>query len=203
MRSKSTNHHVLSCLQMDSAATSIVRLSLAIGLLIAATGCGGGDELNRVEVHGEVTLNGAPVQAGRVNFIPEEGTHGPASGSEIAMGKFAIIRDRGPIPGKYLVRIQVNDAESVDDADTAVAITFRPRTKTEVLEGKDELQAEGSRPYAGTPGSRSGKLRQNTAPEFHVTVTAEGPNNFELAVGSEGADDDSVPRQDGKTAGNE
>ena len=161
-----------------------MRCSLAIGILIAVAGCGGSEELDRVEVQGMVTLNEAPIKNGRVNFIPEKGTHGPASGSEIHDGNFVIGGNRGPVPGKYLVRIQIDDVASSNDNSSATAVTYRPPTKEEVLAGKDELQPEGSHLNTDTPESQSG---QNTAQEFHVTVTAEGPNNFELAVGSKDA----------------
>ena len=167
-----------------------MRCSLAIGILIAVAGCGGSEELDRVEVQGMVTLNEAPIKTGRVNFIPEKGTHGPASGSEISAGNFVIHRNRGPVPGKYLVRIQIDDVESVDNTSTETVVTSRPPTKEEVLAGKDELQPEGARLNTGTAESKSG---QNTAQEFHVTVTAEGPNNFELAVGSKDAGKESAP----------
>jgi hypothetical protein len=196
MHSESTSYHVLSCSQSVSGAISIIRLSLslAIAILLASAGCGDSDEFNRVAVHGVVTLNGAPIKTGRVNFIPKKGTHGPASGSEISAGNFVIHRNRGPVPGKYLVRIQIDDVESVDNTSTETVVTSRPPTKEEVLAGKDELQPEESRPNAGTPNSQLAKSQQNTAPEFHVTVTVEGPNNFELAVGSEDARKRSVPQ---------
>ena len=191
MNSEPTSYHVLSCSQSISGAGGIIRWSLAVGILIAVAGCGGSEESNRVAVQGMVTLNGSPIKAGRVNFIPEKGTSGPASGSEIYSGKFVIDRNRGPVPGKYLVRIQINDVESSNDNSSATAVTSRPPTKEEVLAGKDELQPEGSRLNTGTAESKSG---QNTTQEFHVTVTAEGPNNFELAVGSEDAGKESATK---------
>lgn len=170
MPSESTSSHVLSRSQLVSGVGSIIRWILAIGILIAVAGCGGSEELNRVAVQGMVTLNGAPIKAGRVNFIPEKGTHGPASGSEIYSGNFVIDRNRGPVPGKYLVRIQIDDVASSNDNSSATAVTFRPPTKAEVLAGKDEVQPEESRLNTETPESQSG---QNTAQEFHVTVTAK------------------------------
>ena len=193
MNSKSTSYHVLSCSQTVSGVGSIIRWTLTIGILIAVAGCGGSEELNRVAVQGMVTLNEAPIKTGRVNFIPEQGTHGPASGSDIHDGDFAIGRNRGPVPGKYLVRIQIDDVESSDDTSSATAVTSRPPTKEEVLAGKDEVQPEGARLNTEPPESQSAKSQQNTAQEFHVTVTAEGPNNFELAVGSEDAGKESAP----------
>jgi len=193
MNTESTSYHFLSCSQSVSGAGSVIRCSLAIGLLIAVAGCGDSEELNRVAVQGMVTLNEAPIKTGRVNFIPEQGTHGPASGSDIHDGDFAIGRNRGPVPGKYLVRIQIDDVESSDDTSSATAVTSRPPTKEEVLAGKDEVQPVGARLNTETPESQSAKSQQNTAQEFHVTVTAEGPNNFKLAVGSEDAGKESAP----------
>jgi len=190
MNSESTSYHVHSCSQSVSGAGGVMRCSLAIGILIAVAGCGGSEELDRVEVQGMVTLNEAPIKTGRVNFIPEKGTHGPASGSEIHDGNFVIERNRGPVPGKYLVRIQIDDVGSSNDNNSPTAVTSRPPTKAEVLAGKDVLQPEEARLNTGTAESKSG---QNTAQEFHVSVTAEGPNNFELAVGSKDAEKESTP----------
>ncbi len=79
---------------------------------------------------------------------------------------------------------------SSNDNNSPTAVTSRPPTKAEVLAGKDVLQPEGARLNTGTAESKSG---QNTAQEFHVSVTAEGPNNFDLAVGSKDAEKESTP----------
>jgi len=193
MNSESTSYHVPSCSQSVPGQGSIIWWTLAIGILIAVAGCGGSEELNRVAVQGRVTLNEALIKTGRVNFIPEKGTHGPASGSDIHDGDFTIGRNRGPVPGKYLVRIQIDDVESSDDTSSATTVTSRPPTKEEVLAGKDDVQLERARLNTKTTESQAAKSQQNTAQEFHVTVTAEGPNNFELAVGSEDAGKESAP----------
>ena len=186
MGSDPRGRHAYSLAPMASGAASAFQLSALIALLIAVTGCGGGDELNRVEVQGDVTVNGVPVKAGRVNFIPDQGTRGPASGSGIIDGKFVIPRDRGPVPGKYVARVQIDDLGEAADSGAA-PVEFRPPTKEEVLAGKDELRPEEFRPNPGEPGFDSGASVQDTAPDFHVTVTAEGPNKFVLAVGGEDA----------------
>src|SRR4051794_22210111 len=66
-------------------------------------GCGGaaGDNLPRQAVSGTVTLDGAPVSHGFIQFRPT--TEGPTTevGGEIKDGKYEIAREQGPVPGGY------------------------------------------------------------------------------------------------------
>jgi hypothetical protein len=186
MDSDPISHQVSSVARKAAGAARVVQMPAVIALMIAVTGCGGGDELNRVEIQGDVTVNGTPVKAGRVTFIPEGGTRGPASGAPISGGKFVIPLDRGPVPGKYAVRVQIDDPVPAADAGSAAApVEFRPPTKEEVLAGKDESQPVESSPSNATSELDPAEPPQDTTPEFHVTVTAEGPNQFDLAVGGE------------------
>ena len=162
----------------------IVRL---ISFLVAFTlaGCGS-DEIGRVEVSGEVTLGGNPVKSGRVNFIPKGDTKGPASGGEIVGGTFVITQSRGPLPGEYLVRVQMAPTEAADSsADLKRKKSTRPPTKEEILSGTQEVVADDEEAADGSdvdpmqPGEDAG---DSSVPEFHVTVTADGPNTFTLAI---------------------
>lgn len=199
MRFEPVSGHVFSCVPKDFVTAVAGRSLAAVALLLAVTGCGGTDGLNRVEVQGDVTVNGVPVKAGRVNFVPEGGTHGPASGAPISAGKFAIPAGRGPVPGKYAVRVQIDDPVPVADSNAA-PVEFREPTKEEVLAGKDDLQPVDSGPRNATPEFDPLEPPQDTSPEFHVTVTADGPNQFDLAVGGEGGGKEPVSAQDSEAA---
>lgn len=154
--------------------------AFTISLLIVISGCGENDEIGRVEVNGEVTLNGVPVKAGRLNFIPEGETKGPATGTKIVNGTYSIERERGPVPGQYLVRVQVADSDT-----TAPDNPTRPPTKEEILAGTREPQVDTPQE---TQASRSESDDEESSREFHVTVTAEGPNTFALPIGKKAAD---------------
>ena len=63
------------------------------------------DELPRVPVAGTVTLDGAPLAEGMIQFDPMAETAGTTAAAEIVGGKYAIAKTQGPAPGKHKVRI--------------------------------------------------------------------------------------------------
>jgi hypothetical protein len=71
-----------------------------LGFLVA--GCNSGQ---RQSVHGTVTLDGAPLETGMIQFLPQSGTKGPSAGGEIKDGKFAVDSKKGVFAGKYRVEI--------------------------------------------------------------------------------------------------
>ncbi|TWU20081.1 hypothetical protein Pla52o_45950 [Novipirellula galeiformis] len=83
----------------------LVSLLLA-PLLVVTIGCGGGDGLNRAEVRGKVSFEGAPVESGSIAFIPVEGTQAPSTGGAINQGEYHLARAVGPVVGEYRVEIR-------------------------------------------------------------------------------------------------
>jgi hypothetical protein len=85
---------------------------LALACLWSA-GCSGG----LAEVSGTVHLDGRPIEEGAINFIPIEGTQGPASGAAIRDGKYHIPRSKGVAPGKHRVELRAfrNTGRKVQD----------------------------------------------------------------------------------------
>ena len=62
---------------------------LPAAMLVVATGCGSGGQLELGRVQGTVTYQGKPLEQGRVVFSPEKGTVGPQSvGTINADGSF-------------------------------------------------------------------------------------------------------------------
>lgn len=91
-------------------------------VLLGLVGCGGrgGDSLPRQPVEGVVTLDGAPVEKGTIQFMPTPGTaHATLASAMIKDGKYSIPKDRGPVPGGYRVIISAPDpkAPAVIDED--------------------------------------------------------------------------------------
>jgi hypothetical protein len=87
---------------------------ILLAVLGLAVGCSGsGDDLEREEVSGTVTLDGTPLATGSISFSPT----GPSTGSPgqtggggvISGGKFTIARDVGLSPGNYNVSIFASD----------------------------------------------------------------------------------------------
>jgi hypothetical protein len=64
-----------------------------IALAIAAVGCGKSD--GKVPIRGSVTLNGEPLEQGRIEMIPSDGK-GTTTGADILDGDFQLRSDPGP-----------------------------------------------------------------------------------------------------------
>ena len=97
---------------------------LAIGLLWLQ-GC---QKSNRLSVAGSVTLDGQPLEAGIIDFIPSRQTNSPTAGCEIRGGKFAITPERGLLPGTFRVEIS---AMRPTGGHYIESITKRPVEKLE------------------------------------------------------------------------
>ncbi len=79
------------------------RIGLILCASLFANGCG---QPNRASITGTVSLDGQPVEAGRITFVPIEGTQGPPASSPIEKGAFSIAPMRGLISGVYRVEIR-------------------------------------------------------------------------------------------------
>jgi hypothetical protein len=75
-------------------------LATAALLLAGCTRVGDG-----ASVEGTVTVNGKPLDAGAINFVPIRPTTGPSAGAAIADGRYSIYGPKAPLPGKYRVEI--------------------------------------------------------------------------------------------------
>src|SRR3954465_12715974 len=68
------------------------------------SGCSDGDNLPRQAVSGEVTMDGAPLPNGTIQFTPATELPTPAL-VPIEGGNYSIPKDRGLVPGSYKVSI--------------------------------------------------------------------------------------------------
>jgi len=82
--------------------TWLVAVLCVGGLAAASAGCGGS---GRGAVKGKVMVNGSPLEAGDISFVPLDASLGPTAGAVIANGEYAIAAARGPVAGEYQVRI--------------------------------------------------------------------------------------------------
>lgn len=101
---------VLRALQRDRAC----RLAVLLGLAMLSAGCSdtsGG----RAAVTGMVTLKGAPLKYGTIEFQSQPPTPECLTGAIVADGKYIVRAESGLLPGKYLVRVS-----STGDISTAV-----------------------------------------------------------------------------------
>ncbi|WP_422925069.1 hypothetical protein [Singulisphaera sp. PoT] len=89
----------------------------ALAILLAASGCGDGTGLpKRYPVSGTVKYKGAPVENGKISFIPDDPEGRTASGN-IEKGSFyltTLVESDGALPGKYKVTIE---SRVIDDTE--------------------------------------------------------------------------------------
>lgn len=85
---------------------------VVLGWAALLSGCGPGNPLGRKAVSGAVTLDGAPVEQGSINFQPLQ-SGGISSGAMILDGKYSIAAVDGLADGKYLVQIYGIDPSTV------------------------------------------------------------------------------------------
>ncbi|MSR32121.1 MAG: carboxypeptidase regulatory-like domain-containing protein [Gemmataceae bacterium] len=120
----------------------VIAYPFLLAALFLAGGCEGPLD-DREGVSGNITLKGKPLENGTITFFPV--STGTQSGTTIAQGKYAILRDKGLSPGKYKVFISSPDGktpEAVKDALPGpsgnftsvdrVPAAFNTESKTEV-----------------------------------------------------------------------
>jgi hypothetical protein len=81
-------------------------LALGVGLVVLATGCGGGPK--RSHVSGRILYDGKPVPAGEIYFDPDvtKGHDGPQGFARIQDGKYDTRAvEKSLAPGPHVVRI--------------------------------------------------------------------------------------------------
>jgi hypothetical protein len=96
----------------------------ALALFLATlSACDRSNGLHRVEVKGNATYEGAPIERGLITFRPAPGSQGPAAGTGIVDGKFSIPVERGPTIGPHEVEIKIVSVatKSAESSDSALA----------------------------------------------------------------------------------
>jgi hypothetical protein len=115
----------------------------ALGLALA--GCSGGDDdkLPRQAVSGTVKLDGQPLEAGTIQFIPGSGSGQAVQvGGSIVGGSYEISRASGPVPGTYKVTIfsastsEERPKDAAHAPDGHVARKAKPQIKQELIPKK-------------------------------------------------------------------
>jgi hypothetical protein len=96
--------------------------TIASAALLAAaisfTGCGESGP-PRAPIAGSVTVGGAPLKAGRILFLPQAPTEGPAVSARVVDGKYSLTDDDGPIAGSHRVEVESDLPISFDLDDEA------------------------------------------------------------------------------------
>lgn len=137
---------ILSHAVSASAGAALVTLVLVVGC---------GDPNGRQQVTGSVTLDGQPLPDGEVSLRPFD--TGPSAAGQIIDGKFVLNSDKGPPPGKYIVKI-----ESMKQTGNRVKL---PGTNLQV----DEIKQIVPEQY-------------NEESQLVIEVTGGGQNHFDLEL---------------------
>lgn len=130
---------------------------LTILILPVVSGCR--DPEGRQSISGEVTLDGKPLPAGQLSLRPV-GT-GPSSGGQIAEGEFSVDSSKGPLPGRYAVKIN-----SYQETGKMVPLIDNPNIK--LPEKQQVIPPE-----------------YNDQTELVIEVTGNGDNHFKLDLKTE------------------
>lgn len=87
--------------------TSCAPLPIVLCLLaLACPGCSSSDD--QAGITGKVEIDGQPVAAGTITFLPQSGTSSPSAGAEIVGGTYRVPVERGPKPGAFRVQVSSN-----------------------------------------------------------------------------------------------
>ena len=132
---------------------------LAFYSFFALVGCGGGDGLPRRAIAGTVTLDGKPLDQGRIEFQPIG--PGVATGAAIEQGSYQVNLEVGPTPGRYRVNIS-------SPAETGTS-----------------PEPEDSAPGRGQLGATERiPARYNTSSTLTIEVKAVASDPFDFALDS-------------------
>ncbi len=111
----------------------VLRLSLnmlLVALPMSGLFIGCGSESDRTRLWGKVTYNGQSVNHGMIEFVPDDKTAGPSTGTLIHDGLYDLAAQRGPfVNGSYIVRM-------TGTRDTGKTVTHRddPKSVVKVVE---------------------------------------------------------------------
>lgn len=89
-------------IRSPNPAFSSAGVLLVLSLFLVA-GCGDGK--SRATVQGSVTLDGAPIDGGRIMFIAADKKKGANAVADIVAGKYAVPLAKGPSIGTHRVEI--------------------------------------------------------------------------------------------------
>ena len=123
---------------------------------VSCCGCADNNPLGRKAVSGGVTLAGAPLATGTIQFTPLNGS-GVRSGAKVEAGRYVISQANGLPVGTYRVQIFSADEDAPPEMPTL--------------------------PGPGIPVSKERIPAEfNLKSKLSIEVTDEGPNSFQFTV---------------------
>jgi hypothetical protein len=95
-----------------------------LGLSLFVFGCGGPEDVDRLDISGSVNYDGKPLPTGTITFEPDAGAPGFA---QIKDGKYdTLTGGKGTIGGPQTVRIEGTDPTPAADG-TVVAVKYETK----------------------------------------------------------------------------
>ncbi len=153
--------------QNDRRRLMISRVRVVMLLLagVWVTGCGSKPGPARVPVAGTVSLDGEPVKAGCIRFIPTDATKGPAAVAIIKEGSYELGKTDGPVAGTLRVEIEATDFQ--------------------------EFELDDEKAYAARAVKGKSPLKKNPIPPLYnrnstltAQLTAEGNRTLDFPLSS-------------------
>ena len=80
-----------------------IAVSILVGLAPLLVGCGKGNGVDRLPVHGTVTLASGEKLSGSITFTPAKGQLGLPAGTKLTEGSYKFDRNNGPVAGPQTV----------------------------------------------------------------------------------------------------
>lgn len=108
------------------------QLLMCMLCMTVSVGCGGSSGTQRVSARGSVRVDSEPLKNGTINFKPAEGHQGPAANGAIVDGKFFVPAAEGPLPGPYVVSINLTPDKMARTASPASGSSQPVKTKWEI-----------------------------------------------------------------------
>lgn len=151
--------------RMNGSCLYTVRFGRVLGLLaLLVAGSAGCDRdgLMRAPVEGIVNVDGKPLAAGTIRFVPAGPVDGPTAKATITNGTFELDADDGPILGTNRVMIEATSLYTPSDDE-----------RGHPVEDPEDRAAAPRNPLPD---------RYNRASMYAVNVTAQFRNSYEFEL---------------------
>lgn len=158
----------------------LVMGSTSILTCFILVGCGSSG-IERASIHGNVTLDGQPVESGSIRLVPTGEKGGPSSGGEIIGGEYDIDDEKGPTLGPHRVEVYIpyNTGRKVPSPMGGVAPV------TTIDPNSPQTAPQASQNQAGLIEAWADKapLRYNRESILEVNIES-GSNEFNIQMDS-------------------
>jgi len=172
--------------RLMATGSCLAVLAVAGYFVMRANAPGTGAGPQRAAVHGQVTLNGKPLDTGMIVLVPAGDTKGPSAGATLTGGTFRIAAAGGPVVGRYRVEIKANrktgrmvkprspvgKSKQVEEVEQVVPSRYNTASELEIEikpgrnrvtfdltsppQSRIDLKPTGPRVVSGRPGAAPG-----------------------------------------------